>query len=185
MNASNLNHNTRILRTHEDGFFTATGRTCDSCGLRSKCAIPLGDVGPKMVCGSFSPLLVFAPPLIGFDGWFNTFRLGASNYNRFKDKVGTTVTLYDKRKAGKVLGFARITGVATGGFEELLQRYAHTNHQSIALGLSKEEAPDYLRGVLTRAYKSFMKTDDPKTEPFSVIFAARCARPKALIENGS
>lgn len=171
-----LNSNSRILRTHEDGFFTASGRTCDSCGLRPTC--PLAATGEAVkVCGSFSPLIVFAPPLVGFDGWFNTFRIGKSNYNRYKDKIGTVVTLYDKRRQGTVLGHARITGVATGGFEDLLTRYAHTNHQSIAFGKTKDDAPDFLRNVLTRAYKSFFKTEDPKTEPFSVIFAVRCAAP--------
>lgn len=177
-----LNSNTRTLRVSEDGFFTASGRTCDSCGLRSACAIPNrpGAIIPeKMVCDRFSPLIVFAPPLVGFEGFFNTFRLGASNYKRYKDKIGTVVTLYDKRKAGVILGYARITGVATGGFEELLQRYAHTNHQSIAFGKTKEDAADFLRPVLTRAYKSFAKTDDPATEPYSVIFAVRCSRPEA------
>lgn len=180
MTASNLNPNTRILRTTEDGFFTASGRTCDSCGLRSACAIPARtEVPAKMVCDKFSPLLVFAPPLVGFDGWFNTFRLGRSMFERYKDKVGTVMTLYDKRKAGTILGYARITGVATGGFEQLLQRYAHSNHQSIHYDKGEDEAADFLRPVLTRAYKAFAKTDDPATEPYSVIFLARTSRPKS------
>lgn len=137
-----------------------------------------------MVCGDFSPLIVFAPPLVGFDGWFNTFRLGASNYKRFKDKIGTVVTLYDKRRKGTILGYARITGVATGGFEALLERYAHTNHQSIAYGKTRDDAADFLRPVLTRAYKSFAKTPDPKTEPYSVIFMVRCNPPEARVPLG-
>jgi hypothetical protein len=137
-----------------------------------------------MVCDRFSPLMVFAPPLVGFEGWFNTFRLGASNYRRYQNKIGTVMTLYDKRRQGTILGYARVTGVATGGFEDLLQRYAHTNHQSIAFGKTKEDAADFLRPVLTRAYKSFMKTSDPATEPFSVIFSVRCARPEAKVPLG-
>jgi hypothetical protein len=168
-----LNTNTRIILAVPEGFRVRSGIICNSCGARELCK---PKVAPP-VCNMFSPPFAFRSPLIGFDDFFNTFRLGSSMYERFKDKVGTVSTLYDKRKS-RVIGYARITGVASGTFDSMCKKFAHTNHLAIGRKTPKMEAPAYLKGVLLKNYHTMFKVEDRDTQPFSVIFMERCEEPK-------
>lgn len=173
-----LNTNTRLLKVGPGGFSVSSGVLCNSCGVRSLCRSPhkaSGGALSPLSCADFSPLFVFRSPLIGFDGFFNTFRLGRGNFDRFHQKIGTIATLYEKRR-GRILGYAKVVGAVVAPMEIALALHAHTNHLCIGKGISKGEAPDWLREVLLKNYKTMFKTAD-RTDPFSIIFMTRCAEP--------
>jgi hypothetical protein len=171
-----LNTNTRILRTTPEGFTVTSGAVCGSCGVRDLCK----PTSSPSVCAVFSPLFVFRSPLIGFGNKagdaFNTFRLGRNTHDRFKDKLGTIATLYEKRR-GRTLGYARIVDVKVGVMEDMIAAHANTNHLSIGRGHhTPAAAMPFLRQVLNKNYHKMFKTAD-RTDLFSVIFMERCAAP--------
>jgi hypothetical protein len=167
-----INTNSRLLRASEAGFHMQGGSVvCNGCGIRDLCARKK----ERTVCQDFSPILTFRPPLIGLDGWSNTFRLSALWYDRLKGRIGHTLTYYDARKPipgrNPILGRARLTGIARGTLKEMVERYAWSNHLSLGKGVSREDAPEFLRGVLNKNYKTMFKKggdDDIVTVIFSV-----------------
>lgn len=73
-------------------------------------------------------VLDFIPPLTGFEGAFNTFRLGAGMLK--KVSVGDEVFLMDgKRKV--VFGRARVTQIEPGLLGELCLAHAGMNHTEV------------------------------------------------------
>jgi hypothetical protein len=165
-----LNMNTRLIRSSEEGFFNAGKRTpiCGSCGIQDLCARRK----ERLVCADFSPILAFRPPLLGLDGWSNTFRLSAIWYDRLKGKTGQTISYFDTRKGGQLIGRARLTGIARGTMDQMLERYAWSNHLSLGSGVSKEDAPEFLRKVLLKNYKTMLKKGEGQ-DIFTVIFSVR------------
>ena len=67
----------------------------------------------------------FTPPMEGFDGRFNTFRLGLGWSKRLS--VGDRVFLADKKRSW-IFGQAEVEGVMTGKLGEMANLYAAENH---------------------------------------------------------
>lgn len=164
-----LNMNSRLLRSSEEGFFNQGQRTeiCRSCGVHDMC----GRAKTRKVCADFAPILTFRSPLIGLDGWSNTFRLSSLWYDRLKGRIGHTLAYYDT-KGPKLIGHARLTGIARGPMNLMLNLYAHSNHLCIGAGVSKEDAPEWLREKLNKNYKTMFKEGDGR-DIMTVIFSVR------------
>ena len=164
-----LNINSRLLRSGPDGFYNQGMRSeiCQSCGIQEQCRLPK----TAKVCSEFSPVLTFRPPLIGLDGWSNTFRLSPLWFGRLKDHVGKRVSYYDV-KGPTLIGHAKLVGVAQGTMNEMLERYAWSNHLCLGAGISKADAPDWLREKLIRNYKTMFKKEDGQ-DTMAVIFSVR------------
>lgn len=161
------NLNTRSLRSGPEGFFLPSGSLCQACGAFEKC-LPKDQSQP---CSTFSPIFTFRSPLVGFDDWFNTFRLGRNWYHRLHDKVGTSIALVDKRKS-KLIGYAQLTGVAVGPRALMVERYAWSNHLSIGKKIGRADAPDWLNAILEKNYRTMFKSAD-HNDPFTVLFMQR------------
>lgn len=164
-----LNMNSRLLRSSEEGFYNQGQRTeiCRSCGIHDLC----GREKVRKVCGDFSPILTFRSPLIGLDGWSNTFRLSSLWYERLQGRVGHMVSYYDT-KGPKLIGRARLTGIARGTMNQMLDLYAHSNHLCIGAGVDKASAPEWLREKLNKNYKTMFKKGDGQ-DTMTVIFSVR------------
>lgn len=76
-------------------------------------------------CKLYQPNIAFVPPLIGFEGEFNTFRPGVAWTDRVKP--GDIVGLYDSKQE-IVFGKAEVTGIDGGRIQTMLNDYAHMNH---------------------------------------------------------
>jgi len=73
-------------------------------------------------------VLDFIPPLVGFEGVFNTFRVGTGMLK--KAQVGNEVFLMDgNRKV--VFGRARVTAMESGLLGELCCEHAGMNHTEV------------------------------------------------------
>lgn len=89
----------------------------------------------------------FSPPMTGFVGTFNTFRLGLTWSKRAK--VGDEVFLLDKPHC-LLFGKATVEQVITGTVEQLAPDHAHLNHNQI--GLDDSEAVSRLVAGMTKRY---------------------------------
>lgn len=70
-------------------------------------------------------ILDFAPPMLGIDGEFNTFRLGGAWAKRVQP--GDKVALMDKKEMS-LMGWAVVTGVHMGKLNELSALHGRRNH---------------------------------------------------------
>lgn len=92
-------------------------------------------------------VIEFAPPMSGFEGSFNTFRLGLK-WSRVL-KPGDKVLLVDKKQS-MVFAVAQVEGVHTGKLSEMAQEHAARNHNQ--KGLDSLEAPSRLTVNMIKRY---------------------------------
>ena len=106
-------------------------------------------------CETYQPILTFRLTKKmeeGFSKEFNTFRLGATWYNRVSP--GTICALYDTGKK-RVFGKAVVTATYNGDMEEMCQDHAWKNH--IFLGLDQDDAASKMEVAMRRAYGHIME----------------------------
>ncbi len=134
---------------------------CDHCGARDAapgyeaCKIykDLHDnshEGIKLLvrtCPDFEPLLTFRPPLIGFEGEFNTFRLGTAWYYRIGPDVRTALV---DTSTNTIFAKAIVTDVFVGSLAEMCDEHAYMNHTMI--GLDQDDASQKMRKVIKQVY---------------------------------
>jgi hypothetical protein len=89
----------------------------------------------------------FTPPMSGFKGKFNTFRIGRVWSKRLK--VGDEVLLLDKKQC-LIFGRAVVTGLKTGALAELAEQCAYLNHNQ--KGQARDGAPERLMESLRKRY---------------------------------
>lgn len=136
---------------------------CNHCGKAAanicktyKLVLKSDDICLKVqACPEFQPILGFRAPIIGIDGKFTTFRVGAAWSKRVSP--GMTVALYDDN-AKKLIGNACVTFVDSNLLPLMLEKYAHLNHSQLAL--SPEGAPERLRGRLMKLYGPRVLSDN-------------------------
>ena len=103
---------------------------CDYCGqiatcrLKHKKAINWEKKSLKD-CTEFQPVLTFRPPLKGFDGYFNTFRLGPAWSKRLVG--GVIVALFDT-KNGHVFAKAKVIETFIGDKCDMALKHGKNNH---------------------------------------------------------
>lgn len=148
-------------------------RLCRFCGRLPTCAIAmrlgemeskLGITVPVVSCRPYRPVLAFRPPLEGFSGTFNTFRLGTSWYQRIPD--GVIVVLWDT-VTQRSFGLAKVIERVVGSVEEMTFAYAHENH--LFLGRERKEAADGLKRVLSRFYGKHLAGSDAKVTVVKMV----------------
>ena len=92
-------------------------------------------------------VIEFAPPMTGFEGRFNTVRLGGTWGRRVKG--GDRVLLLDKRVSA-VFGTAEVEQVVVGRLNELAPAHAEHNHNQ--KGLDAQGAPERLVAGMKKRY---------------------------------
>jgi hypothetical protein len=107
----------------------------------------------------------FEPPLVGLEGYFNTFRIGGTWAARVKR--GSTVLLYDTKEK-RIFGRARVTDVELGKLLDMAGVHAHMNHNQLGKAPSDATA-DLMRRVQKR-YGPRIAHDDKRT---TVIYLQR------------
>lgn len=173
MKDENLNTNMRSLKRipgpNEKLVYTLENTTeqgkgkilCNHCGARYPAAGDAGcEVHQKLLdhqgagikllvrtCPSFEPILTFRPPLKGFDGEFNTFRLGTAWYYRIGPGVKTAlINTVDK----DVFAKAVVLESEVGPLDEMCRVHARFNHAM--LSVPPEEAADRMRKLIRQSY---------------------------------
>jgi hypothetical protein len=89
----------------------------------------------------------FTPPMSGFEGYFNTFRLGGK-WSRIL-VPGDTMFLVDKRDS-RVFAIAEVIKTDKGRLRDMADTFAHLNHNQTHL--SPSGAPDRLIANLIKRY---------------------------------
>jgi hypothetical protein len=133
------------------GGFVSDGRIlCHRCGIRDMCA----DFAATE-CREFAPILKFKPPLLGFEGDFNTFRLGPAWHSRVA--VGDTVALMNA-KTGEIFMRAKVTAVHLGDKREMAELYGKDGHRLKAQGITENVGEAMLKRLKnaygTRAFNN-------------------------------
>lgn len=105
-------------------------------------------------CPHYSLAIPFRRPLIGLEGVFNTFRLGAAWATKYV-AIDMQVALWDSQDNQKI-GVALVRGIDLGPYDEVAAKYAHLNHTQLAL--RPEDAPDALFKVMQRSYGTTFMT---------------------------
>lgn len=101
-------------------------------------------------CDTYQPILTFRLTKkmeAGFNDQFNTFRLGATWYNRVSPE--TICALYDTGKK-KIFGKAVVTATYNGDLEEMCHDHAWKNH--LFLGVDQEDAAGKMEDAMRKAY---------------------------------
>ena len=107
-------------------------------------------------------MIEFTPPMGGFEGVFNTVRVGMTWSRRLTN--GMKVALMDKKNS-LIFGYATVELVECGALGDIVQRYAHENHNQ--KGLDPEGAPERLTQSMTKRYGPHIITP---TKKVSVIY---------------
>lgn len=105
-------------------------------------------------CETFQPTLTFRMTKAmegGFQGEFNTFRLGSTWYNRVSP--GTVCSLYDVGKS-EVFGKAYVTETFNGDMTEMCHDHAWENH--LFVGYDKIAAAEKMEDAMRKAYGHIM-----------------------------
>lgn len=133
----------------EPRYFSRTRTLCNYCGALHECEVSREE---RRECTEFLPLLAFRPPIRGFDGRFNTFRLGQAWTKRVVD--GSRVALMDT-KSHEVFAVAAITDVHSGDKRTMAEQHGANNHNVRVTGVpASEKVGDYM---LRRLRNSFGK----------------------------
>jgi len=101
-------------------------------------------------CDTYQPILTFRLTKKmedGFKNQFNTFRLGATWYNRVSPEI--ICALYDAGKK-KIFGKAVVTATYNGDMEEMCYDHAWQNH--LFLGMDQEDAARKMEDAMRKAY---------------------------------
>jgi hypothetical protein len=134
---------------------------CDHCGAKTAAAgFPAcktreaiqqnSHKGIKLLiraCPDFEPLLTFRPPLRGFEGEFNTFRLGTAWYYRIGP--GVKASLVDT-STNQVFGKAEVIEAIVGPLAEMCGEHAMNNHAM--LGIAPELAAEKMKKLIRQSY---------------------------------
>lgn len=162
------------------------GLLCNHCGFRETCEIyrDLSALNATHYaeltvrqCAQFRPCMGFAPPLKGFHGRFNSFRMGSAWYGRVKaDKL---VALYDTR-GRSVFGTARVVAADCGPLSSMLELYAAENHYLKAQPHEKPEEELY-RLMRNLIGTGFVKLD----RAASVVVMDRVDEPQEAVSPGA
>lgn len=134
----------------KQGLFVSKTKTlCDSCA--NPCC---SDFAAKE-CRDFVPVIKFRPPIRGFSGRFNTFRMG--NVWAKRASPGVIMGLANA-KTEEIFGYAKVTEVHTGPKQDLAKLFALDNHNIRALEITENVAEVMLRRLKnssgTRAYNA-------------------------------
>lgn len=140
-----------------DGLYLAEN-LCNTCS-RLNCEVR----GEHQYCSFYAPTIAFNPPLQGFYGVFNTFRLGKASAKNLKK--GQVVGLLDTR-SGELFGHASIVGLVSGDKELVALDYATENHNMKNSNLPQDDAAGEL---LSRLYRRYGKRIYDRTETASVV----------------
>lgn len=106
-------------------------------------------------CDTYQPILTFRLTKKMEDGFkegFNTFRLGATWYNRVSP--GIICGLYDAGKK-KMFGKAVVTATFNGDMEEMCHDHAYRNH--LFIGVDQETAATKMKDAMLNAYGHIME----------------------------
>lgn len=133
----------RGIRRLSDSFVSDGRILCHRCGIRSMCA----DFAATE-CREFAPILKFKPPLLGFEGNFATFRLGAAWSRRVAP--GDTVALMNA-KTGEIFMYAEVTAVYLGDKREMAELHGKNGHRLKAKGIVENVGEAMLK-CLKNAY---------------------------------
>ena len=116
-------------------------------------------------CEMYQPILTFRPTkkmAKGFQGNFNTFRLGDTWYNRVSP--GVICGLYDANR-NRLFGKAVVTATHNGNTEAMCYDHAYKNH--LFIGEGQEEAANKMQDAMRSAYGHIM--DHRKNDLCTVI----------------
>lgn len=109
--------------------------------LCNHCANPVCDDYAAKSCSEFTPTLKFKRT-IGFEGEFNTFRIGRAWSKRVTE--GMTVALMSA-KDSRIVGYADVTRVYAGKKEALAEMFGKDNHCARALNITEDVPATMLR----------------------------------------
>lgn len=159
----------RIPGPNERLIYTLENRTeqnnskvlCDHCGAKTAAAgFPAcktreaiqqnSHKGIKLLiraCPDFEPLLTFRPPLKGFGGDFNTFRLGTAWYYRIGP--GVKASLVDT-STNTVFGKAEVVEAVVGPLAEMCEEHAANNHAM--LDIDPALAAEKMKKLIRQSY---------------------------------
>lgn len=70
----------------------------------------------------------FAPPMVGLEGEFNTFRIGGKWFKTLE--VGMQVAILDEKNK-RIVGYAEVTDLDKGQFKDMLEKHAYKNHSGL------------------------------------------------------
>lgn len=115
-------------------------------------------------CPKYQPIIAFKPKLVGFDGTFNTFRMGLAWFGRLMP--GVVVGLMNSDN-DEIFGKAVVQKLYQGPFPKMCDEHAYMNH--MLLGLEPDDASERMREIIRKAYGKFVR-DSMETSMASVIY---------------
>ena len=131
-------------------FYISKKVLCDHCGRSGACNMEGSSRGMwksyvTKKCHEFMPVIAFKPPLIGFEGVFNTFRMGGAWVKRVAP--GSQIGLLDT-STQSVFATATITDVISGDKNEMAYLHGCRNHLFKSQQLSDEVAAREIKKAL-------------------------------------
>lgn len=97
-------------------------------------------------CAMHQPVISFQPPLIGFEGEFNTIRPGMAWHSRLNK--GNIVGLLDTKKE-ELFGKAQVISTDVGNIRDMLAKHAANNHLMLS---QEDDQQSKLMTVLSKIY---------------------------------
>lgn len=120
-----------------------------ACGVNENQIEELKELGiftEVTYCRKHEPIISFYPPLLGFEGDFNTFRPGGAWAKRLQE--GQVIGLLDAKKES-LFGKAEVISVESGNTLIMLNKHAKANHLMLDC---KSDYSDKLFKVLHQIY---------------------------------
>lgn len=114
----------------------------------------------------FERVIKFAPPHIGLDGEFNTFRIGTKLHRQLK--AGDFVSLLDTKEEA-IFGRAQVVSTDLGTLAEMCAIHSPNNHTEIPAP-DKQNSPARLFAYVQKLYGPHIAGFSKKT---SVIYLKR------------
>lgn len=139
---------------------------CDTCGINDQCPVRLMmEKAESFVtlsvrnCEKYIPSIGFMPPMIGLERQFNTLRVGKGWFERLRpgDKIALVNT-----KTEKIEGYAEVTHVYYGNYNDMLERHAVYNHVACKRAPG-QSAQSYVGEVLRKAHGHFLSENSTLT----------------------
>jgi hypothetical protein len=119
-------------------------------------------------CQVYQPILTFRPPLLGLEGNFNTFRIGAAWAHRVAP--GVIVGLGDRANGDRIFGKAIVRKVFYGDYETMCRKYAKDNHMLVESKMTRKAAAEKMAKIMRNAYGKIVVEN---AEDISVIYMER------------
>lgn len=114
----------------------------------------------------FERVISFAPPHVGLDGEFNTFRLGLKPHRQLQ--AGDFVSLLDTKEQA-IFGRAQVVKTDVGSLAEMCAIHAPANHTELQV-VDPENSPARLFAYVQKLYGPHIAGFHKKT---SVIYLRR------------